>query len=185
MRKQNLETIVYSTEESLHKNTVRFQLRDISSHYLSLTSTSQVLLHDSRSPGLTELRPVGEEINFWIKYILFWPCKDMEGLPGWGIISIPEPPPRQHKHERRYTPGTHSVIPIRRIWNDDYGGQMIFGFLTFVWQVRKNPEKTLTDETCPDRGSNPDPLRDRQACYRLFQSSELRDIFNSLLLRNG
>ena len=61
---------------------------------------------------------------------------------------MPGPPPRQHKHERQYTPGTHSVIPTRRIWNDDYDGQMIFGdfggglkFLKFVLQVRKNPEK--------------------------------------------
>ena len=42
---------------------------------------------------------------------------------------MPGPPPRQHKHERQYTPSTHSVIPTRRIWNDDYDGQMIFGDL--------------------------------------------------------
>ena len=36
---------------------------------------------------------------------------------------MPGPPPRQHKHERRYTPGTHTFIPTRRISNDDYGGQ--------------------------------------------------------------
>ena len=28
----------------------------------------------------------------------------------------------------------------------------------FVLQVRKNPEKHLTKETCPDRGWNPGPL---------------------------
>ena len=28
--------------------------------------------------------------------------------------------------------------------------------------------KNLTQETCPDRGSNPGPLRDRRACYRLL-----------------
>ena len=51
------------------------------------------------------------------------------------------PPPRQHKHERQYTPSTHPVIPTRRIWNNDYDardGQMIvrdlgdLKFLTFV-----------------------------------------------------
>ena len=53
----------------------------------------------------------------------------MEGLPGWGISSMPGPPPRPHKHERGYTPSTHLVIPTSRPWNDDYGGQMIFGDL--------------------------------------------------------
>ena len=59
---------------------------------------------------------------------------------------------------------------------DDYDGQMIFGdlvglsFLTFVLQMRKNPEKNLTQETCPDRGSNPGPLCDKRACYHLFHS---------------
>ena len=39
-----------------------------------------------------------------------------------------------------------------------------------VLQVRKNPEKNLTQETCPDRGSNPGPLRDKRACYHLLHS---------------
>ena len=45
-------------------------------------------------------------------------------------------------------------------------------FPTFVLQVRKNPEKkkNLTQETCPDRGSNPGPLRDKRACYHLLHS---------------
>ena len=33
------------------------------------------------------------------------------------------------KLERQYTPHTLSVIPTRRIWDDDYDGQMIFGDL--------------------------------------------------------
>ena len=40
-------------------------------------------------------------------------------------------------------------------------------FPTFVLQVRKNPEKN-TQETCPDRESNPGPLRDKRACYHLL-----------------
>ena len=59
----------------------------------------------------------------------FWPHNDMKGLSGWVISPMPGPPPRQHKHERQYTRSTHSVIPTRRIWNDDYDGQMIFGDL--------------------------------------------------------
>ena len=69
----------------------------------------------------------GEGIKLWITYILFWPQKDMEGLPGWVISPMPGSLPRQHKHERQYTPSIHSVIPTRRIWNDDNDGQMIFG----------------------------------------------------------
>ena len=46
-----------------------------------------------------------------------------------------------------------------------------------------NPEKTLIQETCPDRGSNPGPLRDRRTCYRLFhsdgQNNNHRDLFPS------
>ena len=58
--------------------------------------------------------------------------------------------------------------------DDDNEGQIIFGdlgaesFLTFVLPVRKNHEKYLTQETCPDRGSNLGPLRDRRAWYRQF-----------------
>ena len=68
----------------------------------------------------------GEGIKLWITYILFWPHKDMKGLPRWVISPMPGPPPRQHKHERQYTPSTHSVIPTRWRWNDD-DGQTIFG----------------------------------------------------------
>ena len=38
-------------------------------------------------------------------------------------------------------------------------------FPTFVLQVRKNSEKKLTQETCPDRGSNLDPLREESKRY--------------------
>ena len=34
----------------------------------------------------------------------------------------------------------------------------------------EKPEKNLTQETCPDRGSNPGPLRDKRACYHLLHS---------------
>ena len=57
--------------------------------------------------------------------------------------------------------------------DDDNDGQMIFGelgaesFLTFVLEARKTPGKNPTQETCPNQGSNPGPLRDRRACYRL------------------
>ena len=89
---------------------------------------------------------------------------------------MPGPPPRQHKHERQYTPDTHSIIPTRRIWNDDNGVQMIFGdlvglkFPDICLAGEEKPRKNLTQETCPDRGSNPGLLRDRRACYCLSHS---------------
>ena len=59
---------------------------------------------------------------------------------------------------------------------DDNDGQMIFGDLgglklpdVFLTGEEK-PRKNLTQETCPDRGSNPGPLRDKRACYHLLHS---------------
>ena len=57
--------------------------------------------------------------------------------------------------------------------DDDNDGQMIFGDLgglklpNVCLTGEENPRRNLTQETCPDRGSNPGPLRDRRACYRL------------------
>ena len=60
---------------------------------------------------------------------------------------------------------------------DDYDGQMIFGepwgpkaswHLCYRWG--KTP-KNLTQETCPDWGSNSGPLRNKRTCYHLLHSS--------------
>ena len=93
----------------------------------------------------------GEVIKLWITYILLWPHEDMEGFPGWVFSPMPGPPPRQHKHERQYTPSTHSVIPTRRIWNDDDDGHMIFGDLKF-------PDICLTGEEKPRKKPHPGNL---------------------------
>ena len=75
-----------------------------------------------------------------------------------------------------HTKHTHPFIPTRRIWNDDYGGQIIFGdlvglkFPDICLTGEEKPRKNLTQETCPDRGSNPGPLRDKRACYHLLHS---------------
>ena len=59
---------------------------------------------------------------------------------------------------------------------DDYDGQMIFGYsvglklLDIRLTGEENPRKNLTQETCPDRESNPGPLRGKRACYRLLHS---------------
>ena len=96
----------------------------------------------------------GEGIKLRITYILFWPHKEMESLPGWVISPMPGPPPRKHKHERQYTPSTHSVIPSRRIWNDDYDGQMIVGDLG----GQKFPDICLTGEKNPEKKPHPENL---------------------------
>ena len=54
-----------------------------------------------------------------------------------------------------------SLVPVM----NDYDGQMIFGDLYFTGEEK--PRKKPHQETCPDRGSNPGPLHDRRACYRL------------------
>ena len=131
--------------------------------YLYVTHAARTL----QSHDLSE-----EEIKLWITYILFWPHKYKEGLLGWDISPMPGPPPRQNKHERQYTP---SIIPTRRIWNEDYNGQMILvalGGLKFpdvcLTGEKTPPPKNLTQETCPDRASKPGPLRDKRACYNLL-----------------
>ena len=43
--------------------------------------------------------------------------------------------------------------------------------LSYRWG--KFPRKNLTQETCPERGSNPGPLRDKRACYHLLHSGGL------------
>ena len=70
---------------------------------------------------------------------------------------------------------TSKVIGARKeMMMDDYDGQMIFGDLggPKLPDIRltgeEKPRKNLTQETCPDRGSNPGPLRDKRACYHLF-----------------
>ena len=86
------------------------------------------------------------------------------------------PPRRQHKQERRYTPSTHPFILTRRKRNDNHDGQMIFGDLVSLklpeicLRGDEKPRKNITQETCPDRGSNLDPLHDGHACYRLLHS---------------
>ena len=65
--------------------------------------------------------------------------------------------------------GAHNVMMM-----DDNDGQMIFGDLVGLKlpDIRltgeEKPRKNRTQETCPARGSNPGPLRDKRACYHLF-----------------
>ena len=60
--------------------------------------------------------------------------------------------------------------------DDDNDGQMIFGDLVglklpdICLTGEEKPQKNLTQETCPNCGSNPGLLRDRCACYHLAHS---------------
>ena len=62
---------------------------------------------------------------------------------------------------------------------DDNDGQMIFGDLgglklpDICLTGEEKPRKNPTQETCPDRGSNPGPLRDRRTSYHLAHSGGL------------
>ena len=127
----------------------------------------------------------GEGIDFG-SHTYFFPHKGMESLPGWGISSMPGPSPRQHEHERRYTPVTHPFMLTRWIWKDEYDGQMIFGDLVglklpeICLTGEESLEKNLTKENCPDRESNPGPLRERRAPpapQRWFTVSHSYNIF--------
>ena len=59
---------------------------------------------------------------------------------------------------------------------NDNDGQIIFGDLgglklpDICLTGEENPPKNLTQESCPDQGSNPGPLRDKRACYHLLHS---------------
>ena len=75
---------------------------------------------------------------------------------------------------------TSKVIGARNEMMDDYDGQVIFWDLVGLKLLdirltgEEKPRKNLTQETCPDRGSNPGPLRDKRACYHLFHSGGLQ-----------
>ena len=65
---------------------------------------------------------------------------------------------------------------------DDDDGQMIFGDLVglklpdICLTGEEKPRKNLTQETCPDQGSNPGPLRDTRASYHLSHSGGLKNL---------
>ena len=74
--------------------------------------------------------------------------------------------------------------------DDDDEGQMIFGDLgglklpDICLTGEEKPRKNLIEETCPDRGSNPGPLRDRHTCYRLTHSGGLQTSFDIYRLKD-
>ena len=80
-----------------------------------------------------------------------------------------------------------SLAPVMN--DDDNDGQMILWDLgglklhDICLTGEEKPRKNLTQETCPDRGSNPGPLRVRRECYHLSHSGELLDMSSEIQLR--
>ena len=81
------------------------------------------------------------------------------------------------------------VIGVRNeMMMDVSDGQMTFGDLVSLKlpDIRptgeEKPRKNLTQETCPERESNPGPLRDKRACYHLIHSGGflIRDLLSRL-----
>ena len=110
----------------------------------------------------------------WIKYILFWPHRDLEGLSRWVSAQF-----RGHLRDNtNITDDTHHSLIYsfqHGVYAKDYcDSQMIFGDLVglklpeICLIVRKNPKKTHPGILSP--GSNPGPLCDRRECYRLLQN---------------
>ena len=74
------------------------------------------------------------------------------------------------EHTQSFQQGEYEMIMAAR-W---YSGTFVSLKLPDMCLIdEENPRKNLTQETCPDRGSNPGPLRDRRICYRLLRSGEL------------
>ena len=61
-------------------------------------------------------------------------------------------------------------------WPNDIRGPWGLKLPDISLKAEGKPRKNLTEETCPDRGSNPGPLRDRRAYYHLAQSGGLKEI---------
>ena len=62
----------------------------------------------------------------------------------------------------------------------DFGG---LKFPDICLTDEENPEKNLAQETCPERGSNPGPLRDKRACYHLLHSGGLNKAYINIILK--
>ena len=59
------------------------------------------------------------------------------------------------------------MITTAKWYSGTLGGPKVSWHLSYRWG---KPRKNLTQETCPDRGSNPGPLRDKRAFYHLLHS---------------
>ena len=112
------------------RNSDDFSFIHPSIHYLRLASPLQVPLRDSWHSGLIEPRPVGRGNLLWITYTQgHGRSPQMRDQLNAGATS-------ETTQTWKTIHTIDALILSRRIWKDDYDG-----FLTFVLQVRKNPEK--------------------------------------------
>ena len=116
----------------------------------------------------------------------FLTTQEHEGPPGWGISSMPGPSLKQHELEKTHAIHANKVNMKGWLWrpNDIRGpcGPETSWHLSYCWG--KAP-KNFTQETCPDRRSNPGPLLDRCACYRLpHRGGRFRNLKIRIIKRN-
>ena len=136
-----------------------------------------MLLRYSRHPGINTHNLWEEGINSGSRTYYFHHTRTWSASPEWLMSSMPGPPLTQHKNEKRYTPSTLPFILTWLIWKNDYDGEIL------CWDLKdlklpdnclageEKPRKNLSQETCAGRASNPGPLRDRRAGYRLLHNS--------------
>ena len=64
--------------------------------------------------------------------------------------------------------GENEILITTAKWYSGTLGPKVSWHLSCRWE--KTQKKNLTQETCPDRGSNPGPLRDKREYYHLLHS---------------
>ena len=84
---------------------------------------------------------------------------------------------RAHQHLRSLAPVVNEYGWIW--WPNDIRGPWCLKLPDICLTGEEKPRENLTQEICPDRESNPRPLRDRRACYHLFHSGG-RNLYPSL-----
>ena len=113
-----------------------------------LTSPYRYIYVSHASRALESLGLSGEAITCGSHTYFFDHTRTWRASSDEWSAQYRRPPPRQHECARWDRPFTHPFIPTRRIWKDEYDGQIIFGDLeTFLLQVRK--KKTLKKKTSP------------------------------------
>ena len=120
---------------------------------------------------------LGEGINLWFTYCtyFFYHTRTWRTSPDEGSAQCPGPlrdstnmEYNTHQRHSSFQQGDSEMMIMAARW---YSGTFVgLKFPDICLTGEEKYSKNLTQDTCPDRESNPDPLRDRLACYRLFHS---------------
>ena len=81
-------------------------------------------------------------------------------------------------HTQSSRQGEYGMMITMVKWYSGTLGPKVSWHLSYRWG---KTQKNLTQETCPDRGSNPDSLRDKRACYNLLHSGGPKPCYNDKL----